>query len=272
MSHEIIQSKYFVIGNKPLVSWQEIVFENWPDQSVYDWYVNLPDWFKHHSGTRLIRFYGSSIEQFDQKVVLYNGEHTESFSPVSHVSIHSNIDLFVNNNSAVNDYNQKSDYPYIHNNPDGKWSSGRPLTSGVGGTSRIAIKYDVYGDDSIPVPEGYTGGSIWTTLISGGRRRLFDTVYKPEDTSNNYYADYLMLANNFTTPKVYNMTSIRNIDYKNSDFKVWFKDYTGVPLPVLEVKGGTETVIDKTNNSSIDSSTVEISQLVFKIECELIIA
>jgi hypothetical protein len=269
METEVIQSKYFVIGNKPLVRWEEIIFENWPDQMVYDWYVNLPDWFNHHNGVKLIKLYGSSIEEFNQKVVLYTGENTQSFNPLQHVSIHSNIDLFVNNNSAVNDYNEKSDYPYTHVSADGKWTAGRPLVSGVGGTSRIAIKYDVYGDDSTPIPEGYTGGSIWTSRNLGERKRLFDAVYKKEDTSNSYYADYVMLANNFETAKVYNLTSIRNTDYKNSDFKIWFKDYTGAPLPVLGIKTGTEKVVD--NDTEIDSSTVEISQLVFKIECELII-
>jgi hypothetical protein len=269
MESGVIQSKYFVIGNKPLVTWQEVIFENWPDQMVYDWYVSLPDWFKHHTGAKVIKFFGSNIEQFNQKVVLYNGENTASLSPLSHVSIHSNIDLFTNNNSAVNNYNEKSDYPYIHNNPDGKWTSGRPLTNGVGGTSRIAIKYDVYGDDSTPIPDGYTGGSVWTSVLLGERKRLFDTVYKTEDLSNNYYADYVMLGNNFNTPKVYNLTSFQNADYNNSDFKVWFKDYTGAPLPVLAVKGGTEKV--EVNDETVDSTTVEISQLVFKIECQLLI-
>jgi hypothetical protein len=267
-----IQSKYFVIGNKPLTTWQEIVFENWPDQTVYDWYVNLPDWFNHHSGLRLIKFYGSSIDQFNQKVVLYNGEHTESFNPVQQVSIHSNIDLFVNNNSAVNDFNEKSDYPYTHNVNNEKWTAGRVITSGVGGTQRIAILYDSYGDTQTPIPEGYTGGSIWTSRTSGDRKYLYDTVYKKEDLNNNYYADYVMIANNFITPKIYNMTSIRNTDYKNSDFKIWFKNYTGNPLPVLEIKSGSQTVIDEDTSVEVNSSTVDISQLVFKIECELIIA
>jgi hypothetical protein len=81
-----------------------------------------------------------------------------------------------------------------------------------------------------------------------------------------------MIANNFITPKVYNMTSIRNTDYKNSDFKIWFKNYTGNPLPVLEIKTGSQTVIDEDTSTEVNSSTVDISQLVFKIECELIIA
>jgi hypothetical protein len=78
-----------------------------------------------------------------------------------------------------------------------------------------------------------------------------------------------MLANNFDTPKIYDMTSIRKTDYKNSDFKIWFKDYTGQPLPVLNIKSGTEDV--NINEDLLESSTVEISQLVFKIECELVI-
>jgi hypothetical protein len=255
------QSKYFVIGNRPLATWQEILYKQWPAQVVYDWYILLPAWFKFHKGQKIIKFFGSNIELQRQTVVLINGEHTQTLELPQHITIHSNLVGFSNSGETSFDFDEGRnpivDDPY----GDGEAERG-PLVkppSESGDRIMIIPNKNKEGDY---LPQGDIGGTIKPPAPNTG----YEVIYKPVDT-HNYYGDYVMLGNNFFTPKAYDISSYQNLDSKSRDFKIWFKDNQGKPLPILEIKT-TPRYIEREEG---ECYVLEISQLIFKIECELMI-
>jgi hypothetical protein len=265
------QSKYFVIGNRPIATTNEIVYKNWPNQTVYDWYVKLPVWFKQHNGKKIIKFYGGNVERVNQTVTLFNGEHTQNFERLEHITIHSNIASFSNSGFNGYDFDEGSEptnAPYMEN-----WGQGRtlyPNSSDETGPFLMIQRNKIGVNKTELTPIGHTGGGIWTGTGLGIDHYLYDCVY-PNVDLYNYYGDYIMLANNFFTPKLYDLTTIHNIDSNGRDFKIWFRDHTGNPLPILDIKTGEPVKVNTSSGVSIDSNTVNISQLVFKIECELMV-
>ena len=257
------QSKYFVIGNRPLATWQEILYKQWPDQVVYDWYILLPIWFKLHKGQKIIKFFGSNIELQKQSVVLLNGQHTQTLELPQHITIHSNLVGFSNSGETGFDFNEGhepiTDEPY----GDGESELG-PLVkppSVSAGNGHLMITPNK-NKDGLSLAKGDVGG----TIKPPAPNVAYETIYKPVDV-HNYYGDYVMLGNNFFTPKSYDITSHNNIDSRSRDFKIWFKDNKGNPLPILEIK--TVAEYDSTEGSEVNR--LVITQLIFKIECELMI-
>jgi hypothetical protein len=75
------------------------------------------------------------------------------------------------------------------------------------------------------------------------------------------YQNYIMTGNNYFTPKSYEIydTTVRTLDF-------WFKDYEGHSLPIFQLKKNFNNPYDNDN-----PDTIEINQLVFKIEGEILI-
>jgi hypothetical protein len=84
--------------------------------------------------------------------------------------------------------------------------------------------------------------------------------YIPKYDESVVNENYMMIVNNYYTPKIYDLTN-----FSDDKIKIWFKDSHG-ELIILRTSYTTEEGIE--NETFFD----EIYQAVFKIECELFIS
>jgi hypothetical protein len=83
-----------------------------------------------------------------------------------------------------------------------------------------------------------------------------DQIHEDYSDNLNIYDDYMMLANNFFTPKFYELpdNTVRTID-------IWFRGNDGKRLPIFKIE---RKVVDS-------KDIINISQLIFNIEGELVL-
>jgi hypothetical protein len=87
---------------------------------------------------------------------------------------------------------------------------------------------------------------------------VYEDGVRPTSSETELFADYMMIANNYYTPKIYDLT--------NSAIKeivIWFKDAYGQQIKLRE---------PFTPNNGQGEAWSEFYQAVFKIEMELAIA
>jgi hypothetical protein len=189
------QSKYIVIGNRPIVSFDEMPTTfNITGPETYEWKFDLPDWFKNNGNDRkIVKIYGGSVLMHRQILTIVSeGDHIKKdihFENLLHATIHSNIAEFANVGSNINTIAE-------------------------------------------------LGTADHSALISA-------------------YKNYVMVANNFFTPKIYEIpdTTTRTLTFI-------FHDKEGKPIPLFHIE----------QNYLDDPLSISINQLVFKIEGELMIA
>jgi hypothetical protein len=179
------QSKYFVIGNRPLATWQEILYKQWPEQTVYEWYISLPPWFKLHKGQKIIKFFGSNIELQKQSITLINGEHTQVFELPQHVTIHSNLVGFSNSGETSFDFDEgHTPIPGELPNTEVKGVVGpfvKPFSS-----EKLYIIPDKSMDNK-PIESEFSGGFIY--LPDSAEGDAYNVIYNNIDIHN--YLNFL---------------------------------------------------------------------------------
>jgi hypothetical protein len=110
-SIRILENKYFVIANYPLIYHQQVENEDrkWNSMVVNEWKFALPPWFYSSQYKKMIKFYGSNVFQHKysmNKTISSPPETIEEqqteFFQVLHATIHSNLSKINKDGQNIN--------------------------------------------------------------------------------------------------------------------------------------------------------------------------